>query len=175
MTRWIALLRGVNVGGVTIKSVDLAALFRDLGFEAVKTVLASGNVAFDSESDAAALKPRIEKGLSDRFGYEAWIVLRSRAELAAAAEAYPFEREDGVHHPYLLFGSDPAVLDEMLSAIGETDPSVERVAAGDGCLYWRVLKGSTVDTPVGKLISKAKYRATTTNRNLRTVEKLLAA
>ncbi|NQX29314.1 DUF1697 domain-containing protein [Microbacteriaceae bacterium VKM Ac-2854] len=175
MTRWIALLRGVNVGGITVKSAELAELFRSLGLEAVKTVLASGNVAFDSDEDEATLKPLIEKGLSDRFGYTAWIVLRTQAALAEAAAGYPFEREDAVHHPYLLFGSDPEVLAELLTTIGATDEAVERVAAGDGCLYWRVLKGSTVDTPVGKLISKAKYKSTTTNRNLRTVEKLLTA
>ncbi|NQX14144.1 DUF1697 domain-containing protein [Microbacteriaceae bacterium VKM Ac-2855] len=175
MTRWIALLRGVNVNGISVKSAELAELFRSLGFGAVKTVLASGNVAFDSDATAATVKPLIEKGLSDRFGYTAWIVLRTQAALAEAAAAYPFERDDDVHHPYLLFGSDSAVLAEMLAAIGDTDPAVERVAAGDGCVYWRVLKGSTVDTPVGKLIAKAKYKATTTNRNLRTVEKLLVA
>ena len=48
MTRYIALLRGVNVGGVTVKSADLAEVFRDLGFTEVRTVLASGNVVFDA-------------------------------------------------------------------------------------------------------------------------------
>ena len=48
MTRYAALLRGINVGGINIKMADLRSTFVDLGFENVKTVLASGNVLFDS-------------------------------------------------------------------------------------------------------------------------------
>ena len=57
MVGYIALLRGVNVGGITVKSADLKDVFESLGFESVRTVLASGNVAFESDqADAAALK-----------------------------------------------------------------------------------------------------------------------
>ena len=48
MTQFVALLRGVNVGGITVKSAELRALFDELGFTDVRTVLASGNVAFDA-------------------------------------------------------------------------------------------------------------------------------
>ena len=62
MTRYVALLRGINVGGINIKMVDLARVFTELGFERVKTVLASGNVLFDSTSaDVPALKKTIER------------------------------------------------------------------------------------------------------------------
>ena len=64
MTRFVALLRGVNVGGITVKSAELRALFDELGFADVRTVLASGNVTFASakrESDAAL------KALKDKF------------------------------------------------------------------------------------------------------------
>ena len=175
MTRWVALLRGVNVAGITVRSADLARLFRDLGLEGVKTVLASGNVLFDSHLSQKELKPQIEAGLRDRFGYDAWIVLVRREELAAAATAYPFPREDETVQPYLLFASDPAVLDELIGLIGETDPAVEAVARGDGVLYWRVRRGITTDSPVGKVLARPRYKSTTTNRNLRTVERLLEA
>ena len=85
MNRWVALLRGVNVNGITVRSADLAQLFRDLGFGAVRTVLASGNVRFetaDGDAARAELKTRIEAGLSERFGYEAWIVLIPHDDLA---------------------------------------------------------------------------------------------
>ena len=53
MTTWVALLRGVNVGGVTVRSADLAALFRELGFADVKTFVASGNVRFEAYAAAS--------------------------------------------------------------------------------------------------------------------------
>lgn len=189
MARWVALLRGVNVGGATVRSADLAALFTELGFGAVKTVLATGNAVFDSdveESDTratGALTTKIQDALSTRFGYDAWIVLLTRDALAAAAQAYPFTRRDDVEHPYLVFGSSDAVLDELLeestAAIRDGRPGsstgVEEITRGVGCLYWRLPRGHSTDTPVAKVTAKKKYRSGTTTRNLRTVEKIAVA
>jgi uncharacterized protein (DUF1697 family) len=173
VTRWVALLRGVNVGGITVKSADLRDLFGKLGFEGVSTVLASGNVLFDSGESAKHLKPRIEGALGERFGYDAWIVLLDLPTLQRIAAGYPFERSDAEFQPYVVFGSDPATLRELADSAGEPDPAVESVALGDGALYWRVVKGRTIDSPVGKMLGKQKYRTTTTNRNFRTVERML--
>ena len=163
----------MNVGGITVRSTDLRDLVRELGFGNVATVLASGNVLFDSERPAPELKPQIERALGERFGYDAWIVLLDLPALQRIAAAYPFERDDDRFTPYVVFGSDPALLQDLADAAGEPDPPVEAVALGDGALYWRVVKGSTIDSPVGRLLARARYRTTTTNRILRTVEKLL--
>jgi uncharacterized protein (DUF1697 family) len=165
----------VNVGGITVRSADLRDLFRESGFANVATVLASGNVLFDSDRPAAELKPGIERALGERFGYDAWIVLLDLPALQRIAAAYPFERDDDRFTPYAVFGSDPGMLQDLADAAGEPDPAIESVALGHGALYWRVVKGSTTDSPVGKLLAKGKYRTTTTNRNLRTVEKVLGA
>jgi uncharacterized protein (DUF1697 family) len=165
----------VNVGGITVRSADLRDLFRELGFANVSTVLASGNVLFDSDDAARDLKPRIESALGQRFGYDAWIVLLDRAEFDRIAAGYPFDRDDDAFTPYVVFGSDPAPLRELAESASEPDPAVESVALGDGALYWRVVKGRTIDSPVGRLLGRQKYRTTTTNRNFRTVERILRA
>ncbi|MFD4294473.1 DUF1697 domain-containing protein [Rhodococcus sp. NPDC058505] len=174
MTRYAALLRGVNVGGVTIKMADLRATVEAAGFENVTTVLASGNVLFDSDrTDVAAVKSDIESALRDRFGYEAWIVLVDQPTLAAIVEAFPFDADRDGWHPYVLLSSDPAALDEMLTAAGKLDLGDENLSLGNGVLYWHVERGQTLTSPFGKLSGKAKYRSATTNRNLRTLRKLL--
>lgn len=173
MTRFVALLRGVNVGKIKVTSAELAAMARDLGLDEVRTVLATGNLLFSSDDDAAALKPRIEGGLRATFGYDAWIVLTTVDHLAQVADAYPFDPERDGYQPYVVFGSDQPVLEEILGAAGGLAEADEQVAPGDGVLYWECPKGSSTDTPFAKLIAKAKYRSTTTNRNLRTVRKLL--
>ncbi|MBF4460933.1 MULTISPECIES: DUF1697 domain-containing protein [unclassified Rathayibacter] len=175
MTRFLALLRGVNVNGRTVRSAELAETVAAVGVERVKTVLASGNVAFDSDRPAAELKPALEAALEERFGYDAWIVLLTQEALAAAAAAYPFPRIDDEAHPYIVFGSDEEALDAAEAAIGEPDPAVELVARGQGVLYWRCPRGSSTDTPVSKVLARAAYRSSTTTRNLRTVEKLASA
>jgi len=173
--RHVALLRGVNVNGITIRSADLQALFVELGFGAVRTVLASGNVLFDTgETDTAALRQRIEQALRERFGYEAWIVLLAQATVARMAAGYPFERVDEERHPYIVFGSDPAMLDEVMAKAGELDDHSDRLQRGDGVLYWELPRGESTDTPVAKLLAKTRYKSSTTTRNLRTVEKLIA-
>jgi uncharacterized protein (DUF1697 family) len=174
MTSYIALLRGVNVGGITVKSAELRELFEGLDFEGVRTVLASGNVVFETtrREARAALKRRIERALADRFGYDAWIVLVTRAELERAIDAFPFDADDARRQPWVIFASEPAVVEELLEA-SDADPDVDPLAAGDGVLYWNPVKGTTVQTPFAKLIGKAKYKSVTTNRNLRTLQKIL--
>src|SRR6185295_3017023 len=95
---YVALLRGINVGGKNIVPMaDLAALFTEAGCASVRTYIQSGNVIFEAGAEEAAdlpaaLAARIEK----RFGVRAPVVLRSAAELGAAILQNPFlaESED---------------------------------------------------------------------------------
>ena len=171
-TRMIALLRGVNVGGITVKSAPLAT--------AVRTVLASGNVAFDApdgtaSAELAKLKHRIESALEQAFGYDAWIVLVPQDRMARLAAGYPFDRTDDTHHPYVVFSSDDNVASELLDAARGLSQQTEEIAPGEGVLYWRVPRGSTLDSPFAKLLAKSRYKQHITTRNLRTVEKLATA
>jgi uncharacterized protein (DUF1697 family) len=175
VTRYIALLRGVNVGGVTVKSAPLAEVFRGLGFTEVRTVLASGNVVFDAGKGAgvAAVKRRIEQALADAFGYDAWIVLTTPEHVRTVVDDFPFDAADPERQPYAIFGSDESALDELAEAASDLDPAADPVARGNGVVYWNPVKGTTVDTPFAKLLAKARFKPVTTNRNLRTLEKLL--
>ncbi|AMB60356.1 pyridoxamine 5-phosphate oxidase [Microterricola viridarii] len=176
MTRCVALLRGVNVGGVTIKPADLAELFRALGADNVRTVLASGNVVFDMDGpdDAAqaALKARIEQALGERFGYDAWIVLETLDRVRQVIDGFPFDAARDGWHPYVMFSSSPSSLAELLEAAPGLDPADESVVAGDGVLYWHCRRAVGSDSPFSKLAAKARFRSSTTNRNLRTLQKL---
>lgn len=174
MSRWIALLRGINVGGASIRSADLAALFRELGFEDVRTVLATGNVDFTTDVDAAdpaaaaSLKERIEAALGERFGYEAWIVLIPHIDLAGIVEDYPFA-EDAEHHAYVVFASTAQARADLLDCARAEDP----VAGGEGVVYWRCPKGASTTEPFAKRIAAARFGATTTTRNITTLRRLI--
>lgn len=169
MNTWVALLRGVNVNGITVRSADLAQLFRDLGFSDVRTVLASGNVVFTIDATSQAnLKMRIEAGLRERFNYEAWIVLVPYDTLESIIDGYPFT-QDADHHAYVIFTSEDATHDDVLAEA----PGDEEVAGGSGVVYWRCPKGKSLDTRFAKHIAKARFKATTTSRNINTLRKLL--
>ena len=173
MTRYAALLRGINVGGINIKMADLASIFVDLGFEDVKTVLASGNVLFDSDrDDVPALKNEIEAGLAREFHYEAWVFVLD-LDTAGDRRRLPVRPEREGWHPYVMVTPEREVLDGHSSMQDELDPEVERVLAGDGVLYWEVERGMTLKSRFGKNTGKPKLKAFTTTRNLRTLHKLL--
>ncbi len=174
MTRYALFLRGVNVGGVTLKMADVAATLTDAGFGAVRTILASGNVLVDSPDVVADVRSGAEAALRDSFGYEAWVLTYPVEEVRAVSRAYPFEREVEGHHSYVTFVADADVLDE-LAALGEDPGPGERIARGDGVLYWQVARDHTLASAVGKTMGRKRYKSSTTTRNLRTVDKLLVS
>jgi uncharacterized protein (DUF1697 family) len=92
MNRYVAFLRGMNLGGRRIKNEDLRAHFEALGCEDVATFRASGNVIFASDGEPAPkLTARLEGGLADALGYEVPVFLRSARELLAIAAYEPFD------------------------------------------------------------------------------------
>ncbi|MEZ3160262.1 DUF1697 domain-containing protein [Microbacterium sp. BWT-B31] len=182
MSVWIALLRGVNVGGAAIRSAELAEVFRGLGFDGVRTVLASGNVRFQTATapaDRAHLKRRIESALGERFGYEAWIVLITQGELQAAIDRFPFDAGDATRQPWVVFCSDEASRGELAEAAASLDDTdadrvvFARASRDIAVVYWNPRTGTTTDTPFAKVLSKSRFKATTTNRSLRTLAKLV--
>lgn len=174
MSEWVVLLRGINVGGINIKMADLRAALTSAGFTDVRTVLATGNVLLGSPLTAAAAKTQAENTLAQAFGYQAWVVVLDVPTLRAIVESYPFDAEREGWHPYVVFGSDDSHLTELSALADELDPELERITEGNSVLYWEVRKGSTTDSTFGKATAKAKYKATTTTRNLRTLVKILA-
>jgi uncharacterized protein (DUF1697 family) len=175
MTNWVALLRGVNVGGITIRNAELTEVFAGLGYDAVKTYLASGNVRFETDASPslrATVARDIERALRERFAYDAWIVLITVAELARAIDGFAFDDADPQRQPWVVFGSNQAVLDELVDAAASFDRGVDPIATAPGVIYWNPVKGTTVDTPFGKLLARKAFASTTTNRNLRTLRKI---
>ena len=146
-----------------MKMADLAEVVRGLGYTEVKTVLASGNVLFDSPDAASAAKRALETALRERFGYEAWVHVLTVDAIREIIAAYPYPRSAD-RHAYVVFAVKAEVRDELLAV--ELDPAVEQASAGKDVIYWSVPKGSTLDCAMGKAQSKASYKPWITTRNL---------
>ncbi len=171
MTRYVAFLRGVNVGGVNLKMAEVARVFEDAGFTDVVTVLASGNVLLDAGASAAAVRAKAEAALREAFGYEAWVLVYDIDTVRAVDAAYPFEREVDGHHSYVTFVTDAEVLDELAALLPTAE---ERIARGEGVLYWQVPRAATLASTLGRTMGKKRYKSSTTTRNLRTLGKVLS-
>ena len=93
---YVALLRGINVGGHNkLPMKELSALFEKAECHSVRTYIQSGNVIFDpGTQDPASLPSRITDLITERFGYQIPVVLRSAQELKTVVENNPFAAED---------------------------------------------------------------------------------
>ena len=172
--RYAVFLTGVNVGGVTVRMVDLRELLAGLPVSRVATVLASGNVACSSALGAEELKERVETALRERFGYLAWVIVVGLADLIAIAGSVP--QPPAVTpvavHTYVTLFTGPGELKAFLDDAHGL-PEQPTVLAGGAAIGWFSPKGRSTDVPVARLLARARYAATTTTRNINTVDKVL--
>lgn len=174
--RYVALLRGINVGGNNlIKMLDLRNSFARLGFSDVETYIQSGNVVFASkQTSKAKLTALIEKALSDAFRYESRVVLISGDEMERVVSQAPkgFGVDVDLYRYDVLFVREPLTTAEALSQI-TTAPGVDTVHAGDHALYFRRLISKASQSRLNKLGQRPAYKQITI-RNWNTTMKLLA-
>jgi uncharacterized protein (DUF1697 family) len=171
--RYVALLRGINVGGRTlVKMADLKTCFENLGFDDVSTYIASGNVLFDSdEDDAAELATTIEAAIERRFELPVKVVVLDQEAYARIVEAIPKPWiGDGALRANVAFlrrGTDARQVVREL----EPDAAIEEVKAVDGAILWATRRDSLNRSVMRKLIGGAAYKELTV-RNLNTTLKL---
>jgi uncharacterized protein (DUF1697 family) len=125
MTKYIALLRAVNVGGTKLPMADLTAICHDAGFGKVKTYIASGNVVFESKAGATTVKAELEQRLLTHAGKPIGVVLRTAAEMQAVLNSNPFPKA-APNHTYAFFLDAAPPKDALESARGIQDEQMRR-------------------------------------------------
>ncbi len=172
MPRYVAFLRAINVGGHVVKMDALRRIFEKAGCTGVATVIASGNVIFDSSSKAeTALAARLEASLEEALGYEVATFLRTPAELAAAARREPFALGEG-DRLYIGFLSDApaaAATKRLRDCATATDDI--RVIGRE--LYWHCRTSFADSVFSGPRLEKTLGMPTTI-RNVTTVRRIAA-
>jgi len=172
---YVALLRGINVGGNNIiKMSALKSCLEREGFTDVTTFIASGNVVFECDTrDAAKLTRRIETVLSKTFGYDSRVVVLSAAQLAKIVARAPRDwskRSD--LRCNVLFLRSPVTAEEAIAFI-DAGPGIDRVESGPGVLYASTLLRSLKKSRLGKIIGTKVYKDITI-RTYNTSRKILA-
>ena len=173
MALYLALLRGINVGGRNpVKMPDLKACFEAAGFEDVATYIQSGNVLFRTgRRGSAALTREIEETLADTFGYEASIVLRSHAQLRAVVRGAPRGFGAAAYRCDVIFLKAPLTATAALGTV-PAKPGVDQVSAGPGVLYFSRLASKAAQSRLSKVVTLPIYRSMTI-RNWNTTTTLL--
>jgi uncharacterized protein (DUF1697 family) len=169
VTTYVALLRAINLGKTRkVPMAQLREFAAELGFANVRTFLQSGNLVFESDSEAREIVDGLEAALLERLGFAVPVILRTGAEMQAVARAHPFGSDE----------DDPVKLHVVFYAEAPPREAVEDVLARDvapDCVavqgreafvhYARGLQGSRV---------KLDALGRGTDRNWRTVQALAA-
>lgn len=172
MKTFIALLRGINVGGH--KKVPMAELRQHLtkaGLKEVSTYIQSGNVIFKSPLEQKELEDIISKCISDHFGFEVPVLIKTAEEIRNIIDKCPFSKEK-IEAAYFTIFSKAPDKSSLEEARLKTYPGEELVLTSD-CIYYFSDMGfgkSKYDVS----FFERKLKITTTTRNYRTMMKLVS-
>jgi uncharacterized protein (DUF1697 family) len=174
--RYVALLRGINVGGNNIiKMTDLRSSFESLGYTRVESYIQSGNLLFCAKAASKLkLEKSIEKELCDRFACASPVVLVGAGELKDIVAQAPtgFGMQPRLYRYDVLFVKHPLTTAEVLPQIS-AKPDVDTVHAGEHAIYFRRLISKATQSQLAKLIQRPVYKFVTI-RNWNTTTRLLA-
>jgi uncharacterized protein (DUF1697 family) len=169
---FIALLRGINVGGrARIPMEDLRAVCTELGWRDVRTYIQSGNVIFSADNDAVALETALEQGLERRFGMNVPVMVRSatRWQEYVQSNAFPEASERQANLVMLALSKSPPQTGAV-ERIRER-ATVEQIELAGDALWIHFAGGSGRSKLTPALLDRSVGSPVTT-RNWRTVLKL---
>jgi uncharacterized protein (DUF1697 family) len=170
--RYLALLRGINVGGRNkVEMSRLKTVFESSGCTAVRTYINSGNVVFEHRRSRARLPTALEGAFDAEFGFRAGMILRDAGEVEALASGIPASwNEDATMRCYVMFlwghVDDPAVLDSLIIKDG-----IDDVLYVPGAVVWRVDRATLTRSGMMRLPGTDVYQQMTI-RNVNTVRRL---
>lgn len=173
MPIYIALLRGINVGGhKVIKMADLKQMFESIGLKQVKTYIQSGNIVFKSEEDIKILNERIQSEIKNVFGFDVPVMLRTHEEFLNIIKRCPYEADlllegESIHVAFLANELSEIEKDQLLMKKNDTEDCYI-----DENVVYVFFKNSIRNSKLMNQFQKLHTPATV--RNWRTVNKLKA-
>jgi uncharacterized protein (DUF1697 family) len=173
MTKFVAFLRAVNVGGRTVKMAELKTCLEKAGLKDVRTFIASGNVLFNDHQDKAALKNLIEKVLEKQFSFIVEVLIMDVNQLGKLVKNIP---KDWVNDKQMKCDvmmlwpglDNPAVLRQL-----PYNPDIEDVKYVPGAVLWRIDRGKATKSRMFKIVGTKVYKQMTV-RNPNTIRKIYA-
>jgi uncharacterized protein (DUF1697 family) len=174
MPRNIALLRGINVGGKTVKMDRLRAALESLGYTGVQTYIQSGNVLFErmGQASAESIRSRMEEALTSEFDFNISIVLLSPHEMLELLDANPYAGQliaQGERIYATVFQEEPSPA--AVAALKPIPGSEDKFALLGRAAYI-LCRGGYADTAYSNAFFEKALRVKATTRNMDTMAKL---
>ena len=170
MSRFVAFLRAINVGGhKIIKMDDLKKIFQSFGLENVQSFIQSGNIIFESqETNTNSLEKKLENQLEQALGYKVELFLRTVKEVADLANKSPFKPKEGetVHIVFLNEKPDKTMKQALMAFRSEAD---DFVLKGREVYNLRRDRNKSI---FSNMFMEKTLRVPATSRNLTTIQKI---
>lgn len=173
-TRYVALLRGINVGGRNkITMANLRAVFGDAGFANVSTYIQSGNVAFESDRTGRHLESDIEALLIERLHTPPVVVVRSHRQMRGVVGRAPEEFVDRTedHHRDVVFLKSPLSVERAMGIV-QIREGVDEAWPGPGVVYFSRVIAEKAKSRMSRIVGTDEYRLMTI-RNWATTTQML--
>lgn len=173
--RYVALLRGINVGGRNpVAMADLRETFATEGHSSVSTYIQSGNVLFGSDVPSTSLENEVEAMLERRLGFPLLVVVRSHRQLRNIVEKAPdgFGGDPDTYHSDVLFLKGPMSSRQAMRVV-ELRDGVDQAWTGSGVLYFSRLSARRTQSRMSRIVGTPEYQQMTI-RSWNTTTKLLS-
>ena len=173
MQIYIALLRGINVGGHRkVPMADLRELLNEIGLENLQTYIQSGNVIFQTSSkDIRQLEEKIKNAIIDHFGFEVSVMIKTRAELQTIFDDCPFTEDVKSKSYFAILSAIPN--EELVKIASEKVYENEDYHIHNNCIYFYASKGYG-NAKFNLKWFENKLELNATARNYKTMLKLLS-
>jgi len=172
MNKYVALLRGINVGGNNkVEMARLKKTFESLGLENVVSYINSGNIIFSSDQSASVLVPKLEAAIKKDFGFGVKVLLRDAKNIAAVVKALPVNwKNDVAMKCDVMFlwehYDNSKVLEQLI-----IKPGIDDVKYVPGAVLWRVDRDKVTRSGLLRIVGTDLYKHMTI-RNCNTLRKL---
>lgn len=174
MTRYVCLLRAINVGGRNITMAELKKSFQKAGLEGVETFIASGNVIFESAKKPQALEKVISVALEKDLGYAVPSFLRTLPEMEAMAACKAFD--DAAMSAAVAYSvgfvANPLTPDQREKLLAFQNEIDDFNAVGRE-IYW-ASRGRQSDSKFSNAVFERRLGVSATWRGINTVRRLVA-
>lgn len=177
MSTFIAFLRGINISGKNkVPMAELKGIFVGLGFGEVKTLLNSGNVVFNSESeDLNQITQKIKTALAGKYDFDIPVVVLRKSELEAIVSQAPewWGTEDKAFYHNLIFIMDGVTSEDVVKALGEPKAEIEQILPVGNAIFWTYRLKDYQKSPWWKKTATSEIKDLITIRTAGTVTKVL--
>ena len=172
MKTYIALLKGINVGGhKKVPMAELRDMLSNSGLKNVQTYIQSGNVIFQSSEKASELQTNIQNVIASNFGFEVSIIIKTNKELQTIFDASPFSKEKKEKSYFIMLNRIPEI--NLVEEVDQLPYENEEIVIKKDCLYFYCSTGFG-KTKFNMNTYERKLEVTGTARNYNTMVKLLS-